>query len=85
MVDSEVVQQIQGLQAQGWDAKRIAQEPEITRNTVKRYIRADDAALWGKLRHPQSLRMQSMIGVRSSRVAVLGRVRSREINRRHGG
>jgi transposase len=45
MVDPEVVQQIRGLRAQGWGAKRIARELEIARNTVKRYLRAGDAAL----------------------------------------
>ena len=45
VVDPEVVQQIRGLRAQGWGAKRIARELEIARNTVKRYLRAGDAAL----------------------------------------
>ena len=45
MVDPEVVQQIRGLRAQGWGAKRIARELEIARNTVKRYLRGGDAAL----------------------------------------
>jgi len=45
MVDPEVVQQIRGLRAQGWGAKRIARELGIARNTVKRYVRGGDAAL----------------------------------------
>ena len=36
VVDPEVIQQIRGLRAQGWGAKRIARELEIARNTVKR-------------------------------------------------
>jgi transposase len=45
VVDPEVVQQIRGLRAQGWGAKRIARELEIARNTVKRYLRGGDAVL----------------------------------------
>lgn len=45
MVHPEVVQQIRGLRAQGWGAKRIARELGIARNTVKRYVRGGDAAL----------------------------------------
>jgi transposase len=45
MVDPEVVQQIRGLRAQGWGAKRIARELGIARNTVKRYVRGGAAAL----------------------------------------
>jgi len=44
MVDLEVVQQIRGLHAQGWGAKRIARELEIARNTVRRYLRGGEAA-----------------------------------------
>lgn len=44
MVDPEVVQQIRGLSAQGWGAKRIAKELGIARNTVKRYVRGGAAA-----------------------------------------
>lgn len=45
MVDPEVVQQIRGLRAQGWGAKRIARELGIARNTVKRYVRGSAAVL----------------------------------------
>lgn len=45
MVDPEVVQQIRGLSAQGWGAKRIAKELGIARNTVKRYVRGNPAVL----------------------------------------
>jgi len=44
MVDPEVVQQIRGLRAQGWGAKRIAHELGIARNTVKRYVRGGSSA-----------------------------------------
>jgi IS30 family transposase len=44
MVDPEVVQQIRGLRAQGWGAKRIARKLGIARNTVKRYVRGSAAA-----------------------------------------
>ena len=44
MLDPEIVQQIRGLHAQRWGAKRIARELGIARNTVKRYLRGGDAA-----------------------------------------
>ena len=39
MVEPELVRQIRGLAAQGWGAKRIARELEVSRNTVRRYLR----------------------------------------------
>jgi transposase len=39
MIEPEVVRQLRALQAQGWGAKRIAKELELSRNTVRRYVR----------------------------------------------
>src|SRR2546421_3764726 len=39
MVDAEVVRQIRELHRGGWGAKRIARELEVSRNTVRRYLR----------------------------------------------
>ncbi len=43
MVDPEIVRQLRGLAALGWGTKRIARELGIARNSVKRYLRSDDA------------------------------------------
>jgi transposase len=40
IVEPEVVQQLRALSTQGWGAKRIARELGVSRNTVKRYLRA---------------------------------------------
>jgi transposase len=45
MVEPELVRQIRGLAAQGWGAKRIARELEVSRNTVRRYLRGGNEAL----------------------------------------
>src|SRR4051812_20966777 len=39
MIEPEVVRQLRALQAQGWGAKRIAKELELSRNTVRRCVR----------------------------------------------
>ena len=44
MVEPELVRQIRGLAAQGWGAKRIARELEVSRNTVRRYLRGGEDA-----------------------------------------
>jgi transposase len=44
MVEPELVRQIRGLAAQGWGAKRIARELEVSRNTVRRYLRGGEEA-----------------------------------------
>lgn len=43
MVDPEIVRQIRTLSALNWGAKRIARELGIARNTVRRYLRSDEA------------------------------------------
>jgi len=44
MVEPELVRQIRGLAGQGWGSKRIARELEVSRNTVRRYLRLGDEA-----------------------------------------
>src|SRR5262245_5102714 len=39
MVEPELVRQMRSLAGQGWEAKRIARELELARNTVRRYLR----------------------------------------------
>jgi transposase len=39
MIEPQVIRQLRTLHAQGWGAKRIAQELELARNTVRRYLR----------------------------------------------
>ena len=45
MVEPELVRQIRGLAAQGWGTKRIARELEVSRNTVRRYLRGGEQAV----------------------------------------
>ncbi len=44
MVDPEVVRHLRALHALGWGSKRIAREPGIARNSVRRYLEAGTAA-----------------------------------------
>lgn len=44
MLEAEWVRQLREFVAMGWGAKRIAAELEISRNTVKRYLRGGEAA-----------------------------------------
>lgn len=44
MVEPELERQMRGLTAQGWGAKRIARELEVSRNTVRRYLRGGEEA-----------------------------------------
>jgi transposase len=44
MVDPEIVRQIRSLTAYGWGARRIGRELGVARGTVRRYLRAGDAA-----------------------------------------
>jgi len=44
MVEPELVRQMRGLSAQGWGSKRIARELEVSRNTVRRYLRCGPPA-----------------------------------------
>jgi transposase len=43
MVEPEVVRQIRLLHEAGWGAKSIAREVGVARNTVRRYLRSEDA------------------------------------------
>lgn len=44
MVDPEIVRQIRSLTAYGWGARRIGRELGVARGTVRRYLRAGEAA-----------------------------------------
>jgi transposase len=45
MLEPEIVRQIKGLSELGWGTKRIARLLEVSRNSVRRYLRSDDSAL----------------------------------------
>ena len=55
MVEPELVRQIRGLAAQGWGAKRIARQLEVSRNTVRRYLRGGEDA--GIQRRPSARKL----------------------------
>jgi transposase len=57
MVEPELARQISGLAAQGWGAKRIARELEVSRNTVRRYLRGGEDAL--AQRRPRARRLDA--------------------------
>src|SRR5438132_1533292 len=60
MVEPELVRQIRGLAAQGWGTKRIARELEVSRNTVRRYLRGGEEA--GIQRRPGARKLdQAMV------------------------
>lgn len=45
MLEAEAVARIRGLRAAGWGSKRIARELGMRRNTVRRYLKAGEAAV----------------------------------------
>ncbi len=63
MVEAELVRQIRGLAAQGWGAKRIARELEVSRNTVRRYLRGGEEA--GVQRRPGARKLDQVTVARA--------------------
>lgn len=63
MVEPELVRQIRGLAAQGWGAKRIARELEVSRNTVRRYLRGGVEA--GVQRRPRARKLDQVTAARA--------------------
>jgi transposase len=59
MVEPDLVRQIRSLAGQGWGSKRIARELELSRNTVRRYLRGGDAA--AIQRRPKAWRLDETV------------------------
>jgi len=57
MVEPELVRQIRGLADHGWGSKRIARELEVSRNTVRRYLRLGGKA--EEQRRPRAWRLDA--------------------------